>query len=488
MYQLSESSIFNYTKNVYENKEKFNKLKNDKKINQYSSLAKATSDLVAVFPVLCTDTIKMDTASMITKCTERKGTSIIQLALAANNLNSASNGIEYLGQFHKNITSSKLSVDEWIGLMNKVSKEMMNVKEGAIISDEIMMERTAALEFVEWLKDNTFVLPDSINENALSNFKIKESKDSSYRVVFTKLNEDGLPDDRDIKYMPGYTGSLKDKENYVFWKQLGYRRDDRSDSLYKSDKERYNAMMNDKINRSKIRQQDSDTSSKIAGLLSKQLIDTDVKKANELVPTLMIVRFTNTETGIVTSFIIGIKARLIPCTSYEIIKKISSKNKDNKGLVQLLRATTGEISFLNDYLLGIEDTKADVLSKHNQGSRIDTWKILERRANKLKRRIQKNKVTNDVSAITTLVVSQPEVETLMKEYNMDLSDEKIVDSIMQDYNLLCFCIVDEALEIAKFMYDDGTGEFETLPFNSLERDNGTDSMYKKVVNLLSKNK
>ena len=46
-------------------------------------------------------------------------------------------------------------------------------------------------------------------------------------------------------------------------------------------------------------------------------------------------------------------------------------------------------------------------------------------------------------------------------------------------------VVDESLEIAKFMFDDGDGVYETLTFDYLEKEsNGND--YKKVINLMSK--
>ena len=45
-------------------------------------------------------------------------------------------------------------------------------------------------------------------------------------------------------------------------------------------------------------------------------------------------------------------------------------------------------------------------------------------------------------------------------------------------------IVDETLEIAKFLYDDGEGEYETITYSGLEREQKDNT--KKIVNLMSK--
>ena len=44
---------------------------------------------------------------------------------------------------------------------------------------------------------------------------------------------------------------------------------------------------------------------------------------------------------------------------------------------------------------------------------------------------------------------------------------------------------DEALEVAKFMFDTGDGNWENYSFSSLERED-KDNTYKKVVNLMTK--
>ena len=119
-----------------------------------------------------------------------------------------------------------------------------------------------------------------------------------------------------------------------------------------------------------------------------------------------------------------------------------------------------------------------------KGSSNMMWKVLERRANKSKF----NKLmarSNDSTAITTIMVSQNEVDYMKKEYQVDISDIHTARTLLDQYNLIGLCIVDESLEIAKFLYDTGDDMWETISFSNLERESN-DNTYKKVVNLMTK--
>ena len=215
-----------------------------------------------------------------------------------------------------------------------------------------------------------------------------------------------------------------------------------------------------------------------------ELKDNDVKKMNEMVPTLMIVRFYNVATKSQNEFIIGVKSKCIKTNADEIFKKIYNNNKDGKGLVNLIRATTGEIKFVKDLLLGLDQTKADVMSMNKKGSNEDIWHILQVRAQNAKGYLRQNR-TNYASAITTVVITQEDADYLYKQMNIDVNNPKIAMQFMKAYNLLGFAIVDDTTESAKFLWDDGDLKFEELSYTMMERED-RDSSYKNVVNLLAK--
>ena len=112
------------------------------------------------------------------------------------------------------------------------------------------------------------------------------------------------------------------------------------------------------------------------------------------------------------------------------------------------------------------------------------WKVLERRASnsKFKRLMMSN---NNAAAITTLCVSQEEVEYMRKNYNTDLESLNVVRGLFESLNLMAIVIVDETLEVAKFIYDETELMWETISFNHLERE-ASDNSYKKIVNLMTK--
>lgn len=221
--------------------------------------------------------------------------------------------------------------------------------------------------------------------------------------------------------------------------------------------------------------------------VSKSFAANDIKKANELMPTTLAVNFYAGDTEnhvLIEGAVIGVKARLIPVASNDIVNHVISKIEDKNWLLQLLRATTRETSFAKDFLFAIDKAKIDALSHSRQGSSNPMWKVLERRAmgSKLKRLLGSN---NSYMAITTLCVSQEDVDYVKKEYNIDIEDPSNISPLFTNYNLMCVCIVDEALEVAKFMFDTGDGNWENYSFSSLERED-KDNTYKKVVNLMTK--
>jgi hypothetical protein len=93
---------------------------------------------------------------------------------------------------------------------------------------------------------------------------------------------------------------------------------------------------------------------------------------------------------------------------------------------------------------------------------------------------------NDASPITTLVITQEEVDYLKKESGMNMDNVATANYILQAYNLMGLVIVDESTETAKFLFDGEFDLFDTLSYNSIERENGDSNMYKKVINLMSK--
>lgn len=220
---------------------------------------------------------------------------------------------------------------------------------------------------------------------------------------------------------------------------------------------------------------------------SKQLIPSDVKKANELVPTMMNVNFTVYDGNNpikVDNVIIGIKAKMYPLDSADILNRIRMKNKDGNFFNKLIRATTREISFFKDFLFAIDKAKLDAISMSRKGKSSKLWKVLELRGETSRiKRLTRSK--NNSMAISTLVMSSEEVEYLKKAYNIDVTTPSVMRPIMEAYNLMGVVLVDEANEVASFMFDSGDDLYEQISFNNLERE-ANDGSAKKIINLMTK--
>ena len=392
----------------------------------FRSAASATSNLTLVFPVLMSDSLSIESAGIITKAIERKAASMMQMLFSALCIDDATDAIDYVKKYHTNIDTSRgITMDSLIDFLDDtvVNPGLRESVMDRVNKDKDEIAKIIAVE--EDAKNNLdFTLPDSISENSLNIYHFNPNSDVP--VVFNEADSDN--------YHNAWSGQKSAAEYY-----------------------------------------------------SKQLIPSDVKKANELVPTMITINFVSNNDGVPTSIedvLIGIKAKLYPVTSLDIMNRIKTKNQDRNGFNKFIRATTREISFFKDFLFAIDKAKVDAISQSRRGSSSKLWKVLERRSLKSKLRRSLG-MSNDASAISTLVVSKEEVEYLKKTDNINIEDPNIMRPIMESYNLMGVVIVDETQEIASFMFDSGDDMYEQISFNNLERESN-DGSSKKIVNLLTK--
>jgi len=427
----------------------------------FSSIAKASSNLTLVFPVLCSKNMNIENASMITKSMERKATSMLQMLFSAINITDTKNGIEYLKNFHTNLKiDDTITVDNFMDAMDHYV-----IKNESVISYD---NRLLYEQVKEDMKNINFVLPDSISEQSISDFKVYPQSYFGEPTIMreAKLKVGSTSDRSEFMNTSGEVVTrTKSTDDFV----------DVPDPPAKSDRDYY-SQAKDKVTIMKTSQE----------MKQSQILDSDVKKANELIPTMMVINYIDNSTGdpIYQNMVIGVKAKMYTLDSTDIINRLSLKNEDHNGLLKFIKATTREISFFKDFIFAIDRAKIDALSQSKRGSSSKLWKILERRSIKSKIRRSMGK-SNDASAISTLVVSQEEVEYLKKNENINIEDPKIIRPIMESYNLMGFCIVDETMEVAKFIFDTGDDIYETMSFTLLERET-SDGGYKKVINLMTK--
>lgn len=408
----------------------------------YRSIASVSEKMTLVFPVFVSSNIRVTDATMVSKAIERKCVTMLQMLFAAISITDTDNVIDFIARFHGNLHGDEVDIDT---LMDAVSEA---VNEGAIVvSDKEMYEQV-----MEDMKNINFTLPDAINETSLNDYRVNHNRYGSCSIYLTEKKG-------------------KDSDPFAFAQNVARK---------KSAREKEYIGMSE-LDRAKALQVRLD-------MERNKVFSTDIKKANELVPTMMVINIYHKETKLPITAVIGIKAKLYPLNSEDIIDHLVSKNKDNNGFLNLIKATTREISFWRDFVFAVDKAKIDAVSSSKKGSASKVWKVLERRAliHRLKRALGRiTPVNMDSAAISTVVVSQEDVEQIKKNYNIDIERPATIRPIMDDYSLMGFAIVDPTLETVKFIFDTGDDNYETMSYNALERESN-DSNYKRVINLLSR--
>lgn len=544
-----------------------------------TSIAKITSDLTLVFPCMCTNTIHLDTAMMLSKAIERRCVVMLQILFSAFQVTDADSAKEFINRFHSNIRiGGKATVDDFIALADSIGES------GGI---EVNHRKLAALSR-DFRENCFFVFKEDVSDTSIAN---QYNKANHRRMLYEKKNPGGggsrapkppliddnhhlvvdIPDgaggiaqaiyssqedfdrdmlawrmsgdaakaqaaldalerqaelnrqadedrEREIKYAKARQDWARNDELRKaaehFKKMEEYTRKGRLSSAQIAQVEKQTEMLQLQIDQMKSpeakekaqlelqrlraeieknnvgRLKDmSDIRKNNADFFQKQILSTDIKKANELVPTTMVMSFTHVdkESGRATKVedvIIGVKCRMVFVDSMDIINHILTKLDDKEFVFNLIRATTREISFFRDFIFAIDKAKIEALANSKRGSSDPMWKVLERRSlmSRANRFIGRG---NNCNAITHLVVSQEEVDYVRKNMGKNIDSPKAINAIMEAYNFMSINIVDESLELCKFMFDTGENQWETLAFSALEKEQNNGD-YKKIVNLMSK--
>ena len=468
------------------------------RVRNARSLARATSGLTLAFPVICSNTLPIETASMIAKAIERKNVSMLQMAFSAYNITNAKDAVEHLSKFHQNLNLSKMDLDRFMDAMEMLGE-----------SSYVYPEDVRAV--AEDCKRNlNFVLSNSISDVSLLEYAeitrygekriIKEDKD---QIAYDKMAQS---DTHHYEKMRQSKGQHQDKMNqsrsqfdrkmkqtdHQFDAKMGQsnsqfnRKMKQADDQFEKRQDQQQKFHDDDMENERIKQRQDAVDSQ-RQQFTAMLMQSDVKKANEMQPTMMLVNFyvndKDRDLNVAQQFVCGVKSKLYAVGSDEILNKIITKNVDSDILLKLVKVSTREISFVKDFLLGLDEARLDALSKSRKGSGSRIFKALERRA--IKGKIRRSlRMENSAKAISSLVISSEEAEELKKYENIDIYQPRTIVPIMEKLNLLYFAVVDTTAESVDIITD-GENEYETYSFTNLERES-SDNTYKKVVNLITK--
>lgn len=470
-------------------------INNAKANRSFKSITSATKDLILTFPVMVSSDIEPDNAIMIAKAHEKKMASLLHILFTAISVENNEDVFDYVKKFHSNMGSMNGTLDDYVESLDKLASTF-----GESYDQTLKIDKAVLNTVLEDLKESNYVLPDDTKEASLESFKIipgyrtgmndmiiQEAKKSNSKTKNVNVNthisisnsENDATMVSDYENMPNH-GGISDNE---------YRRAKaRLDQVNGYNKNNNN--YDDRIAYKSGFANDKDFADYLKNMTDyhgKVILDNEYKKANELQPTMMVVNFMrhSEENGDhINTAVIGIKAKIYPVSSADICNRISSKLDDKNVLTNFVRATTNEIAFFRDFLFAIDKAKIDAVSYSNKATSNKLWKVLERRSQKSKFR-RSLKMYNDATAISTLVLSENDVEYLKKVNDVDILNVGKARKILDAYNFMCICILNQSTEVASILYDTGDDTYEMIPFSGLERE-ASDNSYKKMVNLLSK--
>ena len=461
-------------------------INNAKANRSFKSITSATKDLILTFPVMVSSDIEPDNAIMIAKAHEKKMASLLHILFTAISVENNEDVFDYVKKFHSNIGSINGTLDDYVESLDKLASTF-----GESYDQTLKIDKAVLNTVLEDLKESNYVLPDDTKEASLESFKIipgyrtgmndmiiQEANNVNTNISISNSENDATMVS-DYENMPNH-GGISDNEYRRAKARLaqvnGYNKNNNNYGgriAYKS------GFANDK--------DFADYLKNMTDYHGKVILDNEYKKANELQPTMMVVNFMrhSEENGDhINTAVIGIKAKIYPVSSTDICNRISSKLDDKNVLTNFVRATTNEIAFFRDFLFAIDKAKIDAVSYSNKATSNKLWKVLERRSQKSKFR-RSLKMYNDATAISTLVLSENDVEYLKKVNNVDILNVGKARKILDAYNFMCICILNQSTEVAYILYDTGDDTYEMIPFSGLERE-ASDNSYKKMVNLLSK--
>jgi hypothetical protein len=439
------------------------------------SISASAMEGTANFPVLVDDSTPIDDSQLISRAAEKKFASFLLTVLTMEpylevTKGQTPNAADYLKQFHQNIRVKDATKGMHISLTDFVN-ESTDV-EYTTMKSEAFRLATAIYEGV------VQSIPQNINIRC--NYTIEEvtspdTLNSRFRVAAPTMEAGDTFVDKRTHNVNLNTGGGDVKV------------------------ESPNATVNDKrivvspninvINKMPEVKQQAAVKQNVRdrGAQWKPLTDNDCKKANDLVPTLLHIRVYPVEkvTGeelTPIDFIMGVKATLHPIPVDEIVRMTVAGMRNENIVFNFIRWTTGEIKFFKDFLFAIDSIKMDA---KDAGNDVTGWRpALKRRKNASKSVLHVSK--NSILPNTSLVISQPTIEYIRDTYGYDLSDERIINRMMNVYFLLGYIIVNPVTQRATFRFD-GIDTTDTYTYDTLRRENQSDDKaFKNMMKMLGR--
>jgi len=461
-----------------------------------SSISRKSNEAIFQFPVMVSSSMSAEDMLLISKALERQYVTFIRISSGLDDIivdpDGKFNKLDKIREMHQNIGITSSNLSQVQSLLKESSNKLLEPFDN--IYNTKVLNETAGVRYdhrTKKLLENQII--DNIDFHQYSGNN--GSADDDTIDVLTSDNSLKTTDVDDVEMFDEAAGKIK-----------GYTKVQRRTDIFNLSKQKNERSMfetDNAIKRGQLDKLDMDlTASDIKmqkdqfdlvksmrigskdSRYTNQLTDNEIKKSNEMVPTLLDLELTVlTKAGAYpVRILLGVKTinHLIP--SDELIYNIATSIKQKRLFFRTIQWTTGEIKFIKDFILNIDGMRTEALASRKNSN---MWRIFKNRSklDKIRRfSFSKNKFLPN----GTIVITTDELAQIKNVHGIDLMRPAEAQKLMDIFFLLGFVITDTASELAYFLFD-GYTSYQTFTYSSLEKETGNSSTeIKKILDLMGR--
>ena len=188
--------------------------------------------------------------------------------------------------------------------------------------------------------------------------------------------------------------------------------------------------------------------SKDTGVRKNQEIEVQDQKLDKMIgilPTVLHLKILvdgNENIGKELSIVLAIKAVAHMVPSMDLRNALQDAIIENSFILKILRLTSGEISFIKDFVLNLKRIKKEFVGK--KGSATKIMASLKRQSDSAKN-INFGDIfkKNVVPPTATIIISSDDADELEYRTNIDLKNPNTIKSLLKNHHFMSFIIVNE---------------------------------------------
>ena len=402
------------------------------------SMIRRAKDATFQFPMIIPKSCPIDMATACTRMMDRVYAGYTQIALGNNstmNMGMDSTPTQFLKRFHQNIKFEQAIAD-----LAVPEDEREMYMEKAYNGEYRVFSDPSKKFFMLFNKaDNHLSALLESNREGLKPYLSEINMSGEMRDIFESADEEMMEADSDSSNAEDLTQAILDSK----LKQQ---------------------QLSDRVAVSTIARNST------SAMKGPQLTEGDIKRMNDMTPFAVQIRLSvvNSADEFVQymDVVVGIKTVLHLVDTDDMIANIEKALQNRNGLFRFLRWTTGEISFVKDLLLNMDDLRFDAANQNAGKSPLfGNLKRMKRRGVGM----SGFSMPHGLIPNATLLVTSYETDHMKNTYGIDMREESVAKKLMESLDLMTFIICDDGAGTVDILYD-GDATFQTYALESIERE------------------